>query len=58
MANRSPKDAYYSLQYRHGDNNVTMRLRAWRPKVEILLPYDLRQKVTADIVQEIGLYRI
>jgi CRISPR-associated protein (TIGR03985 family) len=58
FANRSPKDAYYSLQYRHGDNNVTMRLRAWRPKVEILLPYDLRQKVTADIVKEIGLYQI
>ncbi|MGM3309662.1 TIGR03985 family CRISPR-associated protein [Anabaena sp. WFMT] len=56
MANRSPKDAYYSLQYRHGDNNVTMRLRAWRPKVEILLPYDLRQKVKADIIKEIGLY--
>nr|WP_280514241.1 TIGR03985 family CRISPR-associated protein [Anabaena cylindrica] len=58
MANRSPKDAYYSLQYRHGDNNVTMRLRAWRPKVEILLPYDLRQKVKADIIKEIGLYQI
>jgi CRISPR-associated protein (TIGR03985 family) len=57
LANRSPKDAYYSLQYRHGDHNVTMRLRAWRPRVEILSPYDLRQKVTADIVKEIGLYQ-
>lgn len=57
LANRSQKDAYYTLQYRHGDYNVTMRLRAWRPRVEILLPYDLRQKVTADIVKEIGLYQ-
>ncbi len=56
LANRSPKDAYYSLQYRHGDNNVIMRLRAWRPKVEILLPLDLRQKITADITKEMGLY--
>jgi len=56
IANRSPKDAYYSLQYRHGDNNVIMRLRAWRPKVEILLPYDLRQRIAADIAKEIGLY--
>jgi CRISPR-associated protein (TIGR03985 family) len=57
LANRSQKDAYYTLQYRHGDHNVTMRLRAWRPRIEILLPYDLRQKVTADIVKEIGLYQ-
>ncbi len=56
LANRSPKDAYYSLQYRHGDNNVIMRLRAWRPKVEILLPYDLRERIAADITKEIGLY--
>nr|WP_199332492.1 TIGR03985 family CRISPR-associated protein [Anabaena catenula] len=58
MENRSPKDAYYSLQYRHGDNNVIMRLRAWRPKVEILLPYDLRQRIAADITKEIGFYHI
>ncbi|WP_016949978.1 TIGR03985 family CRISPR-associated protein [Anabaena sp. PCC 7108] len=56
IANRSPKDAYYSLQYRHGDNNVIMRLRAWRPKVEILLPDDLRQRIAADITKELGLY--
>lgn len=56
LANRSPHDAYYSLQYRNGDHNVTMRLRAWRPKVEILLPYDIRQKIAADITKEIGLY--
>lgn len=56
LANRSPHDAYYSLQYRNGDHNVTMRLRAWRPKVEILLPYDIRQRIAADITKEIGLY--
>jgi CRISPR-associated protein (TIGR03985 family) len=57
LANRSPKDAYYSLQYRHGDYNVIMRLRAWRPKVEILLPHDLRQKVAAEINTELQFYR-
>lgn len=56
MANRSPKDAYYSLQYRHGDNNVIMRLRAWRPRVEILLPFDLRQRIAADVTKELWLY--
>ncbi len=56
LANRSANDAYYSLQYRNGDHNVTMRLRAWRPKVEIILPYDMRQRIAADITKEIGLY--
>lgn len=56
LANRSPQDAYYSLQYRDGDYNVIMRLRAWRPRVEILSPHDLRQKIAAEITRELELY--
>jgi CRISPR-associated protein (TIGR03985 family) len=56
LANRSPQDAYYSLQCQDGDYNVIMRLQAWRPRVEILLPYDLRQKIAAEITREFELY--
>jgi len=58
LENRSSRDAYYTLQYRHLDNNVVMRLRAWGPKVEILLPYDLRQKFAEDIAKELQLYGV
>jgi CRISPR-associated protein (TIGR03985 family) len=56
LATRSPQDAYYRVQYRHGDHNVMMRLRAWRPKVEILMPWDLRQIIAADVKSEFQLY--
>jgi len=57
MEARSPKDAYYTVQYRDGDTNVGMRLRAWRPKVEVLLPWDLRQKMITEIQTELELYQ-
>lgn len=44
-----PQDAYYKLNYRVGDNNVIMRLRAWIPNVEILLPYSLRQSMMDEL---------
>jgi len=56
LTNRSPQDAYYRLQYRQGDHNVIMRLRAWRSQVEILMPWDLRQSTAADIATEFLLY--
>jgi CRISPR-associated protein (TIGR03985 family) len=57
LCSRPPNDAYYKVNYRDGDHNVMMRLRAWRPKVEVLMPQDLRQKTAADIAQEILLYQ-
>ncbi|MEB3181603.1 MAG: TIGR03985 family CRISPR-associated protein [Nostocaceae cyanobacterium] len=56
LANRSPQDAYYRVFYRHRDNNVMMRLRAWRPKCEVFFPWDLRQRIAADVTAEFQLY--
>ncbi len=55
---RSPQDAYYTAQYRIGDPNVMLRLRAWRPRMEVLLPWELRLKVAAEVEQESQLYRL
>jgi CRISPR-associated protein (TIGR03985 family) len=44
------KDSVFCLaQHRLGDNNVVMRLRAWSPNVEVLLPLSLRQRMTDDM---------
>ncbi len=57
LESRSPDDAYYKVNYRHGDNNVIMRLRAWRPKLEVIMPQDLRQSIAADITKEMQFYQ-
>ncbi|MFN6569888.1 TIGR03985 family CRISPR-associated protein [Dendronalium sp. ChiSLP03b] len=56
LKNRSPKDAYYQVCYRKQDNGIVMRLRAWRPKCEVLFPYELRQSIAADVAKEFQLY--
>jgi CRISPR-associated protein (TIGR03985 family) len=56
LQDRSPQDAYYRLQYRHGDHNIIMRLRAWRSQVEIIIPWDLRQSIATDIATEFQMY--
>ena len=48
LKSRSSQDIYCSLYYRKGDNNVIMRLRAWGPKVEVLLPWKLRETMAED----------
>jgi CRISPR-associated protein (TIGR03985 family) len=53
---RSSQDAYYTAYYREGDPNVLMRLQAWRPFVEVFLPWKLRQRVAADVEKEWQLY--
>lgn len=53
---RSPEDAYYQAFYRIGDSNVLLRLRAWRPKMEVLFPWQLRQQLASEVVQEWQLY--
>ncbi|MEH2295162.1 TIGR03985 family CRISPR-associated protein [Nostoc sp.] len=61
LDNRSPKDAYYQVfiryqDHKQRDNNVVMRLRAWQPKVEVLIPWDLRLSFAADIATQFQLY--
>lgn len=55
--NQYPDAAYYTLSYRHQDNNVIMRLRAWGPKVEVIFPEELRQRMRQDIEQTWQLYQ-
>ncbi len=53
---RAQNDAYYSLRYRVGDNNVIMRLRAWSFNVEVLFPWELRQRIKTDMQKNWNLY--
>ncbi len=57
LESRSPQDAYYHAHYREDDPNVKQRLRAWRPKCEILLPWKLRQSIAEEVEIEFQLYR-
>ncbi|MBO9998058.1 MAG: TIGR03985 family CRISPR-associated protein [Cyanobacteria bacterium SID2] len=53
---RSSEDAYYRSIVRQGDTNVRMRLRAWRPFGEVLLPWGMRQEMATEVKQEYDLY--
>ena len=53
---RSPDDAYYQAVIRRDDPNVKQRLRAWRPHVEVILPWDLRQTMLTELKQEQTFY--
>ncbi|EKV01090.1 CRISPR-associated protein, TIGR03985 family [Leptolyngbya sp. PCC 7375] len=57
LLTRPSQDAYYRAIYRHNDPNVRQRLRAWRPHVEVILPWDLRQQVATEVRQELEWYR-
>lgn len=48
LKSRSPAH-FYLIKYRVKDNNVIMRLRAWGPKVEVLYPFDLRDRMRSDL---------
>jgi len=56
IQSRPGEDAYYTAIYRQGDPNVLMRLQAWRPFVEVLLPWELRVRVAEDVRKEAQLY--
>lgn len=51
-----PEDAYYKARFRVYDNNVIMRLRAWNPNLEVLLPLDLRRRMIDEILQGWKMY--
>lgn len=57
LQSRSPADAYYQAQYRVTDYHVIRRLRALGPEVEVLLPWDLREKIAQHIQQTWNHYR-
>ncbi|MBF2067074.1 MAG: TIGR03985 family CRISPR-associated protein [Calothrix sp. C42_A2020_038] len=50
-------DAYYKVYYRDKDVNIMHRLRSWRPNGEVLLPWDLRQKLAQEAIQEVQNYQ-
>jgi CRISPR-associated protein (TIGR03985 family) len=54
---RADQDAYYQANIRQHDPNVWQRLRAWRPHIEVLLPWDLRQQFAQEVHQEWALYQ-
>jgi len=53
---RSSADAYYAGWIRLGDINVVMRLRDWRPKGEVIAPWQLRRQMAAEARAEVGFY--
>jgi CRISPR-associated protein (TIGR03985 family) len=53
---RHRHDAYYQVMYRHRDNGIIMRLRAWGAKCEVLYPLDLRANRAEEIAAEFKLY--
>ncbi|PSB00478.1 TIGR03985 family CRISPR-associated protein, partial [Merismopedia glauca] len=56
IAHLSLNHSYYLLRYRQNDNNVIMRLRAWGHNVEVICPWDLRQRMREDLQKTWGLY--
>jgi CRISPR-associated protein (TIGR03985 family) len=53
---RHKNSVFCLAQHRLKDNNVVMRLRAWGPNVEVLLPLSLRQRMTDDMQETWQLY--
>jgi CRISPR-associated protein (TIGR03985 family) len=56
FSQRSSKDAYYQAMYRVGDTNVRQRFRAWRPHLEVFLPWILRQEMAREVATEFQYY--
>lgn len=56
LQSRSENDIYCQVYYRVNDNNIVMRLRAWSPNVEVILPWHFRQRMTEDMEANYKLY--
>ncbi|MGI0495598.1 TIGR03985 family CRISPR-associated protein, partial [Alkalinema pantanalense CENA528] len=50
------QDIFCLTDHRSGDNNVIMRLRAWGHNVEVLLPWNLRQRMGEDLTKAQSFY--
>ncbi len=57
VQSRSENDVYCKVNYRVKDNNIVMRLRAWGPNVEVILPLHFRQDMKKDMEATYKLYR-
>ncbi|NES01747.1 MAG: TIGR03985 family CRISPR-associated protein [Okeania sp. SIO2F4] len=55
LKSRSSSDIYCRVNYRQ-DYNTIMRLRSWGAKVEVFLPWDLRETMAKDIQQSWKFY--
>ena len=55
---RHKSDVFCLSRCRDGDNNVVMRLRAWGPNVEVLLPLSLRQRMMDEVKETWSLYQV
>lgn len=56
VQSRSERDTYCKIDYRVDDNNIIMRLRAWCPNVEVILPLDLREKMKKEMEETYKLH--
>ncbi|MBE9186349.1 TIGR03985 family CRISPR-associated protein [Microcoleus sp. LEGE 07076] len=57
LQSRPADDAYYQVTYRVTDYHPLRWLRALGSQVEILLPWDLRQKIAVEIQKTANLYQ-
>jgi CRISPR-associated protein (TIGR03985 family) len=57
LQSRSPNDNYCKVDYRANDNNIVMRLRAWGPNVEVILPWHFRERIARDMEATYKLYK-
>jgi CRISPR-associated protein (TIGR03985 family) len=57
LQSRSPNDFYCKVDYRVNDNNIVMRLRAWGPNVEVILPWHFRERMARDMEATYRLYQ-
>lgn len=51
-----PEDTYCYVDYREGDHNIIMRLRAWGSQVEVLAPLKLRQLMRTEAQKIAAMY--
>ncbi|NJO60347.1 MAG: TIGR03985 family CRISPR-associated protein [Richelia sp. RM2_1_2] len=56
VQSRSEHDVYCKIYYRVDDNNIVMRLRAWCPNVEVILPLDLRDRMRKEMEETYKLH--
>jgi CRISPR-associated protein (TIGR03985 family) len=49
-------DAYFKVDFRSGDKYTVMQLRSWGAKIEVLAPFDLREKMIEDAKKAIANY--
>ncbi len=56
LALLSDHDQYCRVQFRMGDRNILMRLRAWGFNVEVLLPIALRREIAIEVEKQGKMY--